>query len=114
MSESVELGRALTGEELPLEGDDVAQLVAQLAALGWDRARLADARRRRMETHQPWPFPVQVEVVRELGFARFQSRLVALREALGLTGRVDVGTPARRDPDRDEQRLLADRPPHWG
>lgn len=114
MSEAVELGLALTGQELPLTAETDAGLVAELATLGWDAQRLGAVRLERMTARQPWPFPVRVELVRRFGFARFHARLTALREVLGLSGRVAADPAPLRPLDRDEQRLVAERPPHWG
>lgn len=114
VSEAVELGRAVTGEELPLTATDPTALAAELAAHGWGADRLAELRTARMAAHEPWPFPIGVEEVRRFGFARFTARLAELREVLGLSGRADRAPATSRKPDRDEQRLLADRPPHWG
>lgn len=112
-SEPVELGRALTGEELPLVASDLAALAAELSTLGWDPARLADLRQQRQATRQPWPFLVPLEARRELGFARFAARLAQLRELVGLSGqkRALQGNSAWSEAER---RLAADRPPHWG
>ncbi|MDO5735654.1 MAG: hypothetical protein Q4P15_04180 [Propionibacteriaceae bacterium] len=112
-SEAVELGRALTGEELPLTATEPAALVAELATLGWDRSQLANLRVQRQATRQPWPFAVPIESRRELGFARFDAKLAGLRGLLGLSGQQSAvqGTRAWGDAER---RLAADRPPHWG
>lgn len=110
---AVELGRALTGEELTLTDASVDGVTAELAALGWGAARLADLRHRRQAEEQPWPFEVRRDAVATVGFAVFHARLAKLREHLGLTGlnptprTVRAWTP-------DERRLAADRPPHWG
>lgn len=112
-SEAVELGRALTGEELPLRAEDVLALCAELVTFGWDRERLGELRQQRQLTRQPWPFPVPMEARRQLGFARFDARLALLRQALGLSGQAPArqGTRAWGEAER---RLAADRPPHWG
>ncbi len=112
-SEPVELGRALTGEELPLAAEESTALVAELAVLGWDRARLADLRQLRQATRQPWPFSVPIEALREFGFARFDARLADLRRLLGLSGQ-HAATQSTRAWGQAERRLAADRPPHWG
>ncbi|GAB3818923.1 hypothetical protein GCM10028820_22080 [Tessaracoccus terricola] len=114
MSEPVQLGRALTGHELPLTATEPTALAAELAALGWDANRLAELRRARMAAREPWPFPVEVEELRRFGFARFHAQLTQLRELLGLSGRTPTPPAQDRKPNRDEQRLMADRPPHWG
>ncbi len=112
-SEPVELGRALTGEELPLVASDLAALAAELSTFGWDHARLVDLRRQRQATRQPWPFPVPLEARRELGFARFDARLAQLRELVGLSGQ-ERALQSNRAWGEAERRLAADRPPHWG
>lgn len=99
---------ALTGEDLAPSNT----VEETLEANGWDEARLQDLRSARQLTSQPWPFPVPVETLRELGFARFDAQLTAVRSQLGLDGLASA-KPAKRPLDRDEQRLSADRPPHW-
>ncbi len=110
---AVELGRALTGEELPLTAADSEGVVHQLAGLGWDANRLASLRRQRQDAGEPWPFPTRMDVVAHVGFAAFHAKLMHLRECLGLTGLQPTAT-AQRPWNADERRLAADRPPHWG
>lgn len=112
-SEPVELGRALTGEELPLSAEEPSALADELSTLGWDAARLADLRQQRQAIRAPWPFPVPIDVRREFGFARFDARLAELRQLLGLSGQQAARQSTRAWGDA-ERRLAADRPPHWG
>lgn len=108
-TESRLLAHALTGEPLSLgEGP----LVTELAAHGWDTDRLQELRRSRQAAGLPWPFPIALEQIRNIGFARFDALLAAARRELQLHGLVPH-LPASRPPDVDEQRLMADRPPHW-
>lgn len=112
-SEPVELGRALTGEELPLTARELDALVAELSTLGWDAPRLAELRSHRQATRQPWPCPIPLGARRELGFARFDARLAELRHLLGLSGQHEQ-TQSSGSWGEAERRLAADRPPHWG
>lgn len=110
---AVELGRALTGEELPLTAADVEGIASQLDGLGWNANRLASVRQQRQDAGEPWPFPVHTDAVARVGFAAFHAQLMHLRAQLGLTGLQPTAT-TQRPWNTDEQRLAADRPPHWG
>ncbi|HJE50905.1 MAG TPA: hypothetical protein K8V15_02825 [Tessaracoccus flavescens] len=105
------LGLALTGEELPLTDPDA--LNDELTAAGYPADRLQEIRRTAQAEQSVWPFRVPVETLRAIGFARFDAALADARRSLGLDGLVPA-TPAQRPLNRDEQRLAADRPPHWG
>ena len=111
--EAVELARALTGEPLPVAGD-ATDVGAELAGLGWDVERLTVLREERMRRRLPWPSPADLEVRRELGFARFDALLARVRNELGLAGTRSRAQAPVRPLNADERRLLADRPPHWG
>lgn len=113
MSEPVELARALTGQELPVTSLDLAGLVDELAALGWDAMSLAKLRSGRQKRRLPWPFQPDLEAVKEIGFSRFAARLSELRALLGLEGILFVPHPVDRPLSQEERRLIADRPPHW-
>lgn len=104
------LARALTGEDLAV--GSVAALADELAAHGFTAERLAEVRRAAQAAERPWPFPVPQEARRAVGFARFDAALAHARAELGLSG-LTAAKPAGRPMNRDEQRLLADRPPHW-
>lgn len=108
---AVALGAALTGERLPLTSPHL--IGAELAGLGFDRERLAALRSAAQEAEEPWPFPVSLHERRAVGFARFDAALADARRLLGLDG-LRSARPAVRPLDREEQRLAADRPPHWG
>ncbi|NLE98172.1 MAG: hypothetical protein GX596_09335 [Propionibacterium sp.] len=110
---AVELGRALTGESLPLRSPLARDLASELSHFGWGPEQLGELRAARQAAGEPWPFPVKRDVVAEVGFAVFQARLAALREHLGLTG-LHEQPRVTRALDRDERRLSEDRPPHWG
>jgi hypothetical protein len=101
---------AVTGEELELPGR--RSLAEELTDLGFDAERLRSIRHARQEARLPWPYAVPIEVRREVGFARYDAALAEARELLGLTG-LEPSRPARRRLNRDEERLVADRPPHW-
>jgi len=105
------LARALTGQPIELTGE--LPVAEELARIGFDGATLGDLRRERQYAREPWPFEVPITDLRAVGFARFDAALAALRRDLGLTG-LEPATPAHRRLNRDEQRLVADRPPHWG
>ena len=101
---------AVTGEVLELAGE--VSLAEELAGLGFDADRLRGMRHARQEARLPWPYAVPIELRREIGFARYDAALAEARELLGLTG-LEPSRPARRRLSRDEERLVADRPPHW-
>lgn len=102
---------ALTGERVATTG--MATLVDDLASAGFDAGRLAAIRADAQHGQRPWPFPVPIEERRRIGFARFDAAIAGARRDLGLDGL--TATPAARRPlNRDEQRLVQDRPPHWG
>lgn len=108
---AVALGVALTGERLALTSP--ATLPEELSAVGFPAARLRELRAAHQKAEEPWPFAVDLEERRSLGFARFDAALAEARRELGLDG-LRPARPAVRPLDRDEQRLSADRPPHWG
>lgn len=102
------LAYALTGEEVDVPAaaaPDPDRLLADLAAAGWPRERLAVAARRRRV--------LPPEVLSALGAARFAATVADLRKRLDAVGETRAPSP-RRTLTADERRLLADRPPHWG
>ncbi|WP_296141068.1 hypothetical protein [uncultured Tessaracoccus sp.] len=110
---AIELGRALTGEVLPLSSPEIDDMVSELADLGWNAGAIAELRRERQDAGEPWPFPVHRDHVATVGFAVFHSRLEALRARLGVTG-LRPQQRVRRALNAEERRLAAERPPHWG
>ena len=104
------LALALTGRHLELDSHE--GLPGELAKHGFSQTELTRLRAQRQAAQLPWPYPVPLEVLRAVGFARFDAALLQAREALGLNG-LHPARPARRALTRDEERLAADRPPHW-
>lgn len=112
--EGTALARALTGEELELTSRTPSEVMAELETMGWDPERLAALRADRMRRREPWPFPVAPDLLSQVGFARFAVLLAEARSLLGLDGRVPAPPTTDRPLSRDELRLAAERPPHWG
>ncbi len=110
------LGYALVGEELaPAETGrpDPEQLVAQLAAAGWDAGRIAAHAHDRAGAEQPWPHPIPDALRQGCGAAQLFAALGRARGLLGLMTLETRGPSARTRLDADEQRLLRDVPPHY-
>lgn len=104
------VGFALTGERVEINSLD--SLAQGLARAGFDAEKLARLRADRQAAQAPWPFAVAIDELRAVGFARFAAALADARTALGLDGlRPTKGVDRRLN--EDEQRLVADRPPHW-
>ncbi len=110
--EAVAVARALTGQQIDLDATNVAGLLTSLAAAGWNPEQLQQLRRNRQQLRQPWPFAVPLEQLRAIGFARFDALLADVRQAAGLEG-LAPAQPAIRPLNPAEQRIVADRPPHW-
>lgn len=102
---------ALVGERLDLgtqERPDIPALLADLAALGWDRDRIVALAHRT----PLWPFPLTDADRAGLGSAQLHAAVREARRALGLEVQVRPRSP-RTVLDADERRLLADVPPHY-
>lgn len=115
------LGLAFTGEALGLSGTGetdggpaVEGLAQWFAAVGWPVERLQALREQRQADDQPWPFVVDPEVIRPLGFARFLAVQKQARAELGLDGLHPTVHHGPRVIGAAEQRLLAEVPPHHG
>lgn len=107
---------ALTGEPMDLgvqDSPDADELVAQLAARGWDAARLS-AHAREASAAGPWPHPIPDAVRSGLGSAQLVAAIGRARDRYGLTVLTVLAPSRRTSLDADERRLLADRPPHYG
>jgi hypothetical protein len=102
------LAYALTGEWLPVRPaptPDARTLLAELTALGWSGERLAVAARGGRQ--------VPPELMAGLGAAQFWAVLAQLRREIGAGGAVPQAPTGRTRLTVEEQRLRADRPPHW-
>jgi hypothetical protein len=106
------LAFALTGEWLtlparedPVTPPDPGRFLAGLAEIGWTGKRLAQA------AAEPRVLPVAR--VRVLGPARFAAVLGELRARV-LSREGEVRRASARQLTSDEERLSAERPPHWG
>ena len=109
---------ALVGPGVQLAGsrDDGTpqELLAELAAQGWDSSRIREARRECRALGRRWPVELPDERIRAVGFARFQAWMAECIRLLGIDS-VDAGVRDAHMPlDAEDRRLLADRPPHHG
>lgn len=110
------LALALTGEEVALadvDRPDVTAALAELAAVGWTRDRIAAQAAQAHASEQPWPHPVQPAARADLGAAAFHAMLADAKRRLDVD-QPEVLSVARRPLDADERRLSADLPPHHG
>jgi hypothetical protein len=103
------LARALTGEAVAVP--ESADVLAELAAVGWDRPRLARHAEATWSAGEPWPHP-DPAALKAFGAARWSAALADCRRRLGLETTPMPPSPRTRL-DADERRLLADKPPHW-
>jgi len=110
------VAEALTGQR-PFAGAAAGspqEAVEVLADLGFDAVRLQQVRRLRQEASEPWPFEVDRELLRRVGFARFGAVLARVRQLTGTDGLVPTVHEGPRVIGPAEQRLLAEVPPHHG
>lgn len=108
------LAYALVGERFdfgPLPAPDVPLLVGQLAALGWDAARIRRHALGVRATEAPWPHPIPDALRAGLGAAQLHAALGAVRDALGVAA-LDAQVSTRTTLNADERRLLNEVPPH--
>ena len=107
---------ALTGEALDLgvqPAPDLAEMKDKLDATGWPPVRIADHARATVG-RTPWPHPVPDALRAGLGAAQLHAAIRGARDRFGLAV-LTVLPPSRRTQlDRDELRLVADVPPHFG
>lgn len=108
--------RALTGQrvETTPTGASPQELADALVGAGWNAERLQQLRGERQEQEEPWPFPVERELLATAGFARHQSSLKEVRRLLGVDGLVPTRHLGPKVLGPAERRLLADVPPHHG
>lgn len=108
------LGHALLGvDPVDLGEQDVPDLGALAAALESRRPQVEQCRVEAAASDRPWPVPPSDELAEGLPWSQYATALHQLRVRLGLLG--PAAAPARGPVtlDREGQRLVADRPPHW-
>jgi len=113
---------ALTGGTLPapddlgassLTGDATSDLIAWLAAAGWDAGRLMQHRDETLAAGRVWPHRVSAAVRGNLGAAQAAALIRGVVAELGLDH--GVTTVRRRiQADDADRRLIAELPPHHG
>ncbi|MCA0294665.1 MAG: hypothetical protein LCH96_04970 [Actinobacteria bacterium] len=111
------LGYALTGAELALPETgrpDAAALIGELADAGWPAERIARHAREVADAELGWPHQVPLALREGCGAAQFAAVLGATRALLELTTLETRPPSARRTLDRDEERLMREKPPHHG
>lgn len=102
------LAYAVTGQRLavtPAAAPDATALLTELAVLGWGPERLA--------TTAGVARVVPPDLMAGLGAAQFWAALAQLRREVGASGAVPRSPSQRTALTPEEQRLQADRPPHW-
>jgi len=109
------LAYALTGEDLPIRATDgsIEDFLSALEAAGWPPDRVRSFANDSWDHEAPWPRPLPAHSLDSVGAAQWYATLTSARAALGLD--VVRFPPSRRTTlTSDEQRLLADLPPHYG
>jgi hypothetical protein len=107
------LAAALTGAAPVLPAPPTADLLADLAGVGWTPAAIAAHAEAVWAAGGQWPHPAGAAVLARFGSARWQATLAEMTSRLGLD--VTVRPPSRRRHlNADERRLLAEAPPHHG
>lgn len=102
------LAYALTGARLPVtpaRAPDPKALLTELATFGWGSEQLAAV--------AGVAHAVPPDLMTGLGPAQFWAALAQLRREVGASGVVPQAPTRRTDLTAEEERLLADRPPHW-
>ncbi|RLP09486.1 hypothetical protein [Propionibacterium australiense] len=89
-------------------------LVARLGEAGWSAARLRAFRDECRAAARKWPLTVPAEIRAGAGFAQLHAWVRQCVSLLDLDA-VDAGVRDHlRPPDRDDLRLMGERPPHHG
>lgn len=94
--------------------DSPAALVARLGEAGWTAARFRAFRDACRAEARRWPLAVPAEVRADAGFAQLHAWVGQCESLLDLDA-VDAGVRDHaRPPDREDLRLMSERPPHHG
>lgn len=110
------VAQALTGESLNFASVGAwnsAGFVRDLAALGWDRERLASVADEAAAQGRRWPFAVPPDEASLVGAAQLRAALDDVQARLELTGQTTPIVSQRTALTADERRLLQDVPPHY-
>ncbi|WP_316670078.1 hypothetical protein [uncultured Propionibacterium sp.] len=98
----------------PTRIDSPAGLVARLDRAGWTAAGLREFRNARRAETRRWPVPVPDDVRSGLGSARLHAWVAQCVSLLDLDA-IDSGVRDHSQPfDREDLRLMGERPPHHG
>lgn len=108
------LAHALLGVD-PVEfGEQASPDLARLAQLVEQRRGEIDrCRAEATAAEGPWPVPPTTELADGLPWSQYLTALHQLRSRLDLLGTSVPPARAGAATDRESQRLMADRPPHW-
>ena len=109
------LAYALTGEDCPIRDTDgsTGDFLAALEEAGWPRDRVVREANLAWEQETCWPHPLPAHSLDSVGAAQWYAALTEVRAVLGLDA-IRVAPSKRTVLNQEEQRLMAELPPHYG